>query len=94
MLTQIALPLSKPILLHADRPADHGVGTSSSGRSWSSNPERYPACWPSCAWASSSPSTIPEQYAGYVIVGLPILILFAFTSRSFIRGLTSGAIKM
>ncbi len=33
-------------------------------------------------------------YAGYVIVGLPILLMFALTSRSFIRGLTSGAIKM
>jgi ABC-type glycerol-3-phosphate transport system permease component len=33
------------------------------------------------------------MWAGYVIVGLPILILFAFTSRTFIRGLTSGALK-
>jgi ABC-type glycerol-3-phosphate transport system permease component len=33
------------------------------------------------------------MWAGYVIVGLPILILFAISSRTFIRGLTSGAIK-
>lgn len=32
--------------------------------------------------------------AGSVIVSLPILILFAFTSKQFIRGMTSGAFKM
>jgi ABC-type glycerol-3-phosphate transport system permease component len=35
-----------------------------------------------------------DRYAGYVIAGLPMMILFAFSSRAFIRGLTSGAIKM
>ena len=34
------------------------------------------------------------EKAAYVLVGLPILIMFSFTSRAFIRGLTSGAIKM
>jgi ABC-type glycerol-3-phosphate transport system permease component len=33
-------------------------------------------------------------YAGYVIASIPLIILFAFTSRLFIQGLTSGAIKM
>jgi ABC-type glycerol-3-phosphate transport system permease component len=33
-------------------------------------------------------------YAGYVIASVPLILLFAFTSRLFIRGLTSGAIKM
>jgi multiple sugar transport system permease protein/raffinose/stachyose/melibiose transport system permease protein len=33
-------------------------------------------------------------YAGYVIASVPLIILFAFTSRLFIQGLTSGAIKM
>ena len=37
---------------------------------------------------------LTAMYAGYVISGIPLLLLFAFTSRSFIRGLTSGAIKM
>lgn len=32
--------------------------------------------------------------AGYVIVSAPLLILFAFTSKQFIAGLTSGAFKM
>lgn len=32
--------------------------------------------------------------AASVIVSLPILILFGFTSKQFIRGMTSGALKM
>ena len=32
--------------------------------------------------------------AGSVIVSIPILVLFAFTSRQFISGMTSGAYKM
>lgn len=32
--------------------------------------------------------------AGYVIASLPLVILFAFTSKQFIGGLTSGAFKM
>lgn len=32
--------------------------------------------------------------AGSVIVSLPMFILFGFTSKQFIRGMTSGAIKM
>jgi multiple sugar transport system permease protein/raffinose/stachyose/melibiose transport system permease protein len=33
-------------------------------------------------------------YAGYVIASVPLIALFAITSRLFIQGLTSGAIKM
>lgn len=32
--------------------------------------------------------------AGYVISSIPLIILFAFTSKQFIKGLTSGALKM
>lgn len=32
--------------------------------------------------------------AGYVIVSLPLVIIFAFTSKQFVKGLTSGAFKM
>ena len=32
--------------------------------------------------------------AGYVISSIPLIILFAFTSKQFIAGLTSGALKM
>ncbi|MGN1077919.1 MAG: carbohydrate ABC transporter permease [Candidatus Gallimonas sp.] len=33
-------------------------------------------------------------YAGYVIASLPLVIAFCFTSKQFIKGLTTGAIKM
>lgn len=33
-------------------------------------------------------------FAGYVIVSLPLIILFLFTSKQFIKGLTSGAFKL
>jgi len=33
-------------------------------------------------------------FAGYVIASIPLLIVFAFASKLFIKGLTSGAIKM
>jgi multiple sugar transport system permease protein/raffinose/stachyose/melibiose transport system permease protein len=32
--------------------------------------------------------------AGYAIASVPLVVLFAFTSRLFIKGLSSGAIKM
>jgi len=32
--------------------------------------------------------------AGYVISSIPLIILFAFASKLFIRGITSGALKM
>ncbi len=32
--------------------------------------------------------------AGYVLASLPLIIMFAFTSRLFVKGLGSGAIKM
>lgn len=36
--------------------------------------------------------TVPM--AGYVLTSIPLLILFFFTSKQFIKGLTSGAFKM
>jgi raffinose/stachyose/melibiose transport system permease protein len=33
------------------------------------------------------------MFAGYVIASVPLIILFLFTMRYFIAGLTSGAIK-
>ena len=34
------------------------------------------------------------QYAGYVLCSLPLLIMFIFMSRTYVRGLLSGAIKL
>lgn len=33
-------------------------------------------------------------FAGYTLAALPLFLLFAFTGRQFIRGLTSGALKI
>ncbi len=33
-------------------------------------------------------------FAGYVIASIPLIVLFSFASNLFVRGLTSGAIKM
>jgi len=35
-----------------------------------------------------------SQMAGYAIAALPLMIVFAFSSRFFISGLTSGALKV
>jgi ABC-type glycerol-3-phosphate transport system permease component len=60
-----------------------------------SRPERYPVILGILRLGQLITERDPgAQYAGYVLAGLPILILFSFTSRTFIRGLTSGAIKM
>ena len=32
--------------------------------------------------------------AGYVLTSIPLLVIFFFTSKQFISGLTSGAFKM
>lgn len=35
----------------------------------------------------------PALFAGYIIASLPLLMLFALTTKAFIRGMTSGALK-
>lgn len=45
--------------------------------------------------SASNPSiTDTVIYSGYVIASLPLVIAFMFTSKQFIKGLTTGAIKM
>lgn len=97
MLLQIALPLAKPILTTLIILQCNGV--------WNEfvwpmmvfrDPQRYPAILGilrlrEIFYGSYDPGS---EYAGYVIAGLPLLILFTFSSRTFIRGLTSGAVKM
>ena len=34
-----------------------------------------------------------QAFAGYVIASLPLLVLFLFTMKTFVRGITSGALK-
>lgn len=96
MLTKIALPLAKPILSTLIVLQIMSVWNEFI---WPimvlSDPEEYPAILGILRLGQLVTQRDPgAMYAGYVISGLPLLLLFAFTSRSFIRGLTSGAIKM
>ncbi len=96
MLLRIALPLAKPILSTLIVLQILSVWNEFI---WPimvlSDPTQYPAILGILRLGSLVTDHDPgAMYAGYVISGLPLLLLFAFTSRSFIRGLTSGAIKM
>ncbi len=96
MLVRIALPLSAPILLTLTVLQIMNVWNEFI---WPimvlSNPDQYPIILGVLRLSQLITQLDPgATYAGYVIAGIPIFILFVFTSRSFIRGLTSGAIKM
>ncbi len=96
MLLKLALPLAKPILSTLIVLQILGVWNEFI---WPimvlSDPAQYPAILGILRLGALVTDHDPgAMYAGYVISGLPLLLLFAFTSRSFIRGLTSGAIKM
>ena len=96
MLVRIALPLSAPILLTLTVLQVMNVWNEFI---WPimvlSNPDQYPIILGVLRLSQLITQLDPgATYAGYVIAGIPIFVLFIFTSRSFIRGLTSGAIKM
>ncbi|MDZ7337628.1 MAG: carbohydrate ABC transporter permease [candidate division KSB1 bacterium] len=38
-------------------------------------------------------SQYPVLFAGYIIASLPLLVLFALTTKAFMKGMTSGALK-
>lgn len=96
MLISIAIPLATPILTTLIVLQAMGVWNEFI---WPimvlSRPERYPAVLAILRLSTLiTARDIGAMYAGYVIVGLPMLVMFAVSSRAFIRGLTSGAIKM
>jgi ABC-type glycerol-3-phosphate transport system permease component len=96
MLIRIALPLSIPIILTLVVLQIMNVWNEFI---WPimvlSNPDRYPIILGILRLSQLITQRDPgATYAGYVIAGLPIFIMFLFTSRAFIRGLTSGALKM
>ena len=95
VLTGIVIPLSKPILGTLALLQTYGI--------WND------LVWPMTVITSRELKTLVvgllafrgmyrtefgPLYAGYVIASVPMILLFAFTSRLFIQGLTSGAIKM
>ncbi|MGC9360859.1 MAG: carbohydrate ABC transporter permease [Anaerolineae bacterium] len=96
ILRTIALPLATPILTTLIVLQINGVYSE---YIWPimvlSDPTRYPAILGVLRLGQLITQRDPgAQYAGYVIAGLPLLVLFSLSSRAFIRGLTSGAIKM
>jgi multiple sugar transport system permease protein/raffinose/stachyose/melibiose transport system permease protein len=60
-----------------------------------SDPTCYPLMLQILRLVQDQQQTDPGgMFAAYTLASLPLFILFAFTSRAFIRGLTSGAVKM
>jgi ABC-type glycerol-3-phosphate transport system permease component len=97
MLLSIAMPLAGPILTTL---VILQANTVWNAFIWPimvlQDPDRYPAILGILSlrdvfFGAQDPGA---EYAGYVIAGLPLLLLFSISSRAFIRGLTSGAIKM
>ena len=96
MLRGIALPLAKPILTTLIVLQVMGAWNE---YIWPimvlSRPEQYPAVLAVLRLTQLiTVRDVGATYAGYVISGIPLFILFSLSSRVFIRGLTSGAIKM
>jgi ABC-type glycerol-3-phosphate transport system permease component len=48
----------------------------------------------SFSMSTSSFETRGVMFAGYVIASLPLIILFFFTMKSFVKGISSGALKV
>ncbi len=48
----------------------------------------------SFAFTTSSMESRGIMFAGYVLASLPLVLLFLFTMRAFVKGLTSGALKV
>jgi ABC-type glycerol-3-phosphate transport system permease component len=103
MLWSIALPLAKPILTTVIVLQINSVWNAFI---WPimvlKDPTRYPAILGiiqlretmSFGHYDSYMENPGVEFAGYVIAALPLVLLFSVSSRSFIRGLTSGALKM
>jgi len=97
MLVTIAMPLAKPIMTTLFVLQCNSVWNEFI---WPimvlADPDRYPAVLGvlrlrDIMYGGRDPGA---EFAGYVIAGLPLLLLFSFSSRAFIRGMTSGAVKM
>lgn len=96
ILFRIVVPLSVPIIMV--------IGVQNILGTWNDY------IWPLVTIAMNEPirtipiglAFLPNEYqipygavmAGYTIASIPLLILFVFTMRYFIQGLTSGALKL
>jgi multiple sugar transport system permease protein/raffinose/stachyose/melibiose transport system permease protein len=94
-LVSVAMPLSQSILGTLALLQVYGIWND---LVWpltiNVNPDIKPIMVGLMSFAGQYRTEFGPLYAGYVIASIPLVVLFAFTSRLFIRGLTSGAIKM
>ena len=97
MLTAIALPMAKPILttlvvLQCNSVWNEYIWPIIVLADW----KKYPVVLAILQFAIPTDHLYDRgaMFASYVLAGLPLVLLFSVSSRYFIRGLTSGAIKM
>ena len=95
ILTSIAFPLSQPIFGTLALLQTYGIWND---LIWpmtvNVNPNLRPVMVGLLTFRGIYRTEFGPLYAGYVIASIPLILLFAFTSKLFISGLTSGAIKM
>lgn len=93
--TSIAVPLSRPILGTLALLQTYGIWND---LVWpltvNVKAELRPVMVGLLTFTSQFSTDFGPLYAGYVLASIPLIILFAFTSKLFIQGLMSGAIKM
>jgi len=53
----------------------------------------YPVSVGLLQFKSEAATNVGAMMAGYLITSIPLIILFAFASKQFVKGLTSGAVK-
>ncbi len=94
ILRKIVLPLSKPMIWTV---AILNVVMNWNNILWPlvtvSKPELYPVTVGLLFFRSQFATNQGPLMAGYVISSVPLVVLFSFASKSFIRGIASGALK-
>lgn len=94
-LTQIALPLCRPILatIAVMKLVDYYNDFIWPMMVIESNTKQVITVAVRVFTASQGTTNIGAMFAGYVIATLPLLILFMFASRLYMEGMTAGALK-
>jgi len=95
LFAKIALPLSKPTLITL---AIMRMVTNYNAFTWPliiiSDPAKQVVAVGATQFTNTLGITdLGPQMAGYVVASLPLLVLFLFGMRYYIRGLTAGALK-
>lgn len=94
LLRRVVLPLSKPMIWTM---AILNVVSNWNNIIWPlitlSKPKLYPVTVGLLFFRNQFATNEGPLMAGYVISSIPLIILFCFASRSFIRGIAAGALK-